>query len=98
MVHHWRNIPPVVRFCCHSASGNLPFEYMDGAGACDCDKCKIKVRASKQFLAAAPVDGPAAQAVHAAPVPAVHWPATHAVQSSAESFGVSLERAVRILP
>ena len=48
--------------------------------------------------AAAPVDGPAAQAVHAAPVPAMHWPATHAVQSSAESFEASLARAVRSLP
>ena len=56
------------------------------------------VHASHAVAAVAAAYVPAAQAVHAAPVPARNWPATHAVQSSAESFEVSLERAARNLP
>ena len=69
-------------------SQNLPFAH----AVQDAESATAQVPAMQSLCAArsaaAPVDGPAAQAVHAAPVPAMHWPATHAVRSSDKSFEV----------
>jgi hypothetical protein len=77
---------------------NLPFAHV----VQDAESVAAQAPAMQSMHAvrpvAASVDRPAAQAVHAAPVPARNWPATHSVQSAASSFEVSLERAVRNLP